>query len=116
LSHNACVGRPASNLLSGMQEGIILLGCADADANASRRPPSLQRTHADALLTKAMGKGGGLLNYVAIQEVCPGREHMKAQFRKTDPQNLSLLCVVGKCFQNVVLICGGGERGSLRDG
>ena len=41
---------------------------------------------------------------------------MKAQFRKTDPQNLSLLCVVGKCFQNVVLICGGGERGGLRDG
>lgn len=116
MSHNARVGRPASDLLGGMQEGIILLGRADGDANTSRCAPSLQGPHADALPTKAKGKGGRLLTYVAIQEVCPGRDHMKAQFRKTDAQTLSLFCVVGECLQNVIFICGGGERGSLRDG
>ena len=116
MSHNARVGRPASNLLGGTQAGIILLGRADADANASRGAPRLQWTHADALLTKAMGKARCVLTYISIKEVCPGREHMKAQFREADAQHLNLFCIVGECLQNVVLICRGGERCSLGDG
>ena len=116
MSHNAGAGGPANNFPGGMKESIILPGRADSDANATWGSPGMQRTYADTVFTKAIGEARCVLTYIAIQKICPGWEHMKAQFRKTNAQDLSLFCIVGECLQNMILIGRGGERGGLGNG